>query len=273
MRRIQACRQPFFNRLLLLILTSVLYFSCVTTKKAAYFRDMPDTTKFKVVEEAIYYTPSIQQDDILQVSIETLDADATAPLNQESPSVWQVNNTGIAAAPGRSNVTGYLVDREGYVLLPLIGKIMAKGQTTSQIRDDIRAKATAYYKDPVVNVRFANFKITVLGEVARPATYIMPNEKVTLLDALGVAGDLTIYGRRENVLLIRAKDGKKELIRFDLNNSEIFSSPYYYLQQGDVVYVEPNKAKIISTDATRLRFLTIGTALISLVSLIIARFY
>lgn len=254
----------------------VLVSSCASTKSVTYFQDVPDTLRQKMVDLSAYYTPGIQPDDILQVSIQTLDPSATALLNQQNlPNLSTIgsNTTGIANnfSPGQTNVSGYLVDKEGYVVLPLIGKIMAKEKTTDQIRDEIRTKAAEYYKDPVVTVRFANFKVTVLGEVARPSTYVMPNEKVTLLDAIGIAGDLTIYGKRENVLLIRDNNGKKEFARFDLSNSKIFASPYFYLRQGDVVYVEPNKAKVASTDMSTVRRLTVLATALSLLVVIATR--
>src|SRR5690606_28835138 len=149
--------------------------------------------------------------------------------------------------------SGVLVDKYGYIELPLAGRIKVGGMTTSQIRDEIKKRALPYYKDPVVNVRLANFKINVLGEVNKPGTYIMPNENVTLLDALGIAGDLTIYAKRENILLIRKHVDKKDFIRFNLNSSDVFNSPYFYLCQGDVIYVEPNKAKIATTDGAKIR--------------------
>jgi polysaccharide export outer membrane protein len=148
---------------------------------------------------------------------------------------------------------------------------MVQGKTTDSVREEIKNKAAAYYKDPVVNVRFANFRVTVLGEVNKPSTYDMPNEKVTLLDALGAAGDLTIYGKRENVLLIRNKDGKKEFVRFNLNQSNLFTSPYFYLHQGDVVYVEPNKAKVASTDLTQVKRISIMASVLSLLIVAVSR--
>src|SRR5690606_18429708 len=132
-----------------------------------------------------------------------------------------------------------------------LGKVPVKGLTTYQARERIAVKAAEFYKEPTVEVRFANFKITVLGEVSRPATYTLPNEKVSVLDALGLAGDLTIYGKRENVLLVREHDGQKELVRLNLNDSGLFQSPYFYLRQNDVLYVEPGKAKAAANNAAR----------------------
>lgn len=255
-----------------LFVISFLFSACTTTKNVTYFRDIPDTLlPSKVVDQATYTTPLIQADDVLQISIQTLDPAATAMLNQQNTASWPVTGSGSSGGASGAGVSGYLVDKDGYVALPLIGKMMVKGKTTAQVRDDITKKASEFYKDPVVNVRYANFKITVLGEVAHPSSYVMPNEKVTLLDAIGVAGDLTIYGKRENVMLIRENNGKKEFVRFNLNNSNLFTSPYYYLQQGDVVYVEANKAKIASTDAARLRTITIITSAVSILTLIMTR--
>lgn len=240
--------------------------ACSAPKNVTYFRDIPDTIKQKEVQQAAYYTPVIQPDDILQVSVQTLDPAATAMLNQ--PAVTQA---APATTPAAAPVSGYLVDKEGYVILPLIGKVLVKGKTTDVVRDEIQTKAAAFYKDPVVNVRFANFKVTVLGEVAKPSTYVMPNEKVTLLDAIGMAGDLTIYGKRENVLLIREKNGAKEFVRFNLNESNLFTSPYYYLRQGDVIYVEPNKSKVASTDMAQVKRITIMTSILSLLIVAVSR--
>ncbi|MBC9908880.1 polysaccharide export protein [Chitinophaga varians] len=257
---------------LMIGIISMGIFSCATPKNITYFKDVPDSLQNKEVDQASYKTPVIQVDDILQVSIQTLDPNATTLLNQQNTASWPVTGTpGSSTAPTSSGVAGYLVDKEGYITLPLIGKLLVKDKSTSQVRDEIKAKAAEFYKDPVVNVRLANFKVTVLGEVARPSTYVMPNEKVTLLDALGMAGDLTIYGKRENVLLIREKDNKKEFVRFNLNKSNLFASPYYYLQQGDVVYVEPNKSKIASTDGARLRNITIVSSALSVLIVLLTR--
>ncbi|WP_291926804.1 polysaccharide biosynthesis/export family protein [Chitinophaga sp.] len=228
-----------------------------------------------MVNLAAYSTPVIQPDDILQITVQTMDPTATAIMNQQNvPNVPATGSTSIpapSAAVTGTNVSGYLVDKAGTVSLPMIGKLEVKGKTTDVVRDEIQTKVAAFYKDPVVNVRFANFKITVLGEVARPSSYIMPNEKVTVLDALGVAGDLTIYGKRENVLLIRKKNDQQEFVRLNLNESRLFASPYYYLQQGDVIYVEPNKSKVTASDGARLRNITIASSVISVLIVLLTR--
>jgi polysaccharide export outer membrane protein len=262
-----------FRSLLVLMGSMLALFmgGCSSQKNIAYFKDVPDTVKRQMVEMATYATPVIQPDDILQVTIQTLDPASTALMNQQNSPNWSVGGTSGAAGAAGASSPGYLVDKLGFVTLPLVGKISVKVKTTGDVQEAIRAKAAEFYKDPVVNVRFINFKVTVLGEVTKPATYVMPNEKVTLLDAIGMAGDLTIYGKRENVLLIREIEGKKEFVRFNLNSSNLFTSPYYYLQQGDVVYVEPNKSKVVSTDAARLRNITIISSVLTLLVVIFSR--
>ena len=274
-----------FIRTTLFIAIVLSVTSCTSTKKVAYFQDIPDSLTNKSVAQAIYKTPTVQVDDILQITVQTLDPGATAVINQPNNASWPLAGAastsggsatgGSSAAGGGANagsaVSGFLVDNAGNIELPLVGKIQVKDKTIEEVRDLVREKAATYFKDPIVNVRLANFKITVLGEVNRPSTYIMPTEKVTLLDALGMAGDMTIYGRRENVMVIRDKDGKKEFARFNLNNSNLFTSPYYYLQQGDVVYVEPNKSKVVATDAGSVRKITIITAITTLAIVLLTR--
>src|SRR5699024_1514139 len=137
------------------------------------------------------------------------------------------------------------------------GKVKLAGLTTFQAQDLIKQKASVVYATPNVQVRFANFKVTILGDVTRPAAYTLSNERVSVLDALGLAGDLTIFGKRENVLLIRDDNGKKDFARLNLNSKDLFNSPYYYLKQNDVIYVEPNKGKAASLNQARTQTIAI----------------
>lgn len=250
------------------ILMSLIISSCSTPKNVKYFEDLSDSTKYSAVSRATFSDPLIQSDDILSIVIETIDRQTSETINQSvtTPSAPPINT--LFPAVGN----GYLVDRDGNVELPILGLVKVAGLTTYKARDLIRTKVSEFYKNPSVQVRYVNFKITVIGEVAKPATYIMPNEKVTILDALGMAGDLTIFGKRENILITRSTDdGKQQLVRLNLNSTELFNSPYYYLKQNDVVYVEPNKAKVASTDASRNRVITVTAAALSLMVVIISR--
>ncbi len=245
-----------------------LFTACSSNKKITYFRNIPDSLYHAMyIEHAPYTDPRIQPNDILQINIQTIDTKSSSELQgAPSPALPAVSAANTAAGAAAPIITGFLVDKDGNVALPLVGKVKIGGLTTAEARDMITKKVSVYYKEPVVNVRFANFSVTVLGEVARPGTYTITNEKVSLLDAIGIAGDLTIYGKRNNVMLIREEDNKKTFVRFDLNSGDIFRSPYFYLKQGDVVYVEPNKArtKLGTTDPTRDRMLTIGITALSL---------
>lgn len=238
-------------------------------KKIVYFNDLPIDSARIVKEAAIYSEPIIQSDDIINVTVQTIDPTTSAVANQSVD--VQAVGASSAAMTGNQVISGLLVDKDGFIHMALLGKFEVRGLTTYQARERITALAERYYKDPTVQVRFANYKITVLGEVARPATYTVPNEKVSVLDALGLAGDLTIYGRRENVLLVRESGGKKELVRLDLNDSRIFQSPYYYLRQNDVLYVEPGKAKAAANNASRTQAFAIIGSVLSLLIVAITR--
>lgn len=249
------------------VLALILIFaSCASTKKVSYFQDIPLEGDSKVKQMAQFTEPVIQTDDILTINIFSLDPQSALVINQAT-SVQPLGANSASYTPQQA-ITGFLVDKNGEIEIVGIGKLKLAGLTTYQAKGLIREKAEKLYKEPSVEVRFANFKVTVLGEVNRPAVYTMPNEKVTLLDALGLAGDLTIFGRRENVMLIRDNGGKKEFIRFDLNSTDLINSPYFYLKQNDVIYVEPNKGKAASLNAARTQtYAIIGSALSVLVVL------
>ena len=256
----------------LLFLTTFGLFlsSCVVTKKTVYFSNLPDSVRGVSVLPAEFKEPVIQTDDILSINIQTIDPESTAAVNQVSVAMPAVGISS-ASAIGNQTVAGFLVDKEGTIEISMIGKVKVAGLTTFQARELIRTKAQRYFHNPTVHVRFANFKVTVIGEVAKPATYTVPNEKVSLLDAIGLAGDLTIYGKRENILLVRENNGKKEFERFNLNSSDIFQSPYFYLKQNDVIYVEPNKAKVATTNAARTQTISLIGSAISVLIVLFSR--
>jgi len=250
-----------------IIVAGLLLASCETTKKVAYFQDISPAAQSGLANAAKFTEPVIQADDILSISIFTMDPTTNMVVNQVGAQA--TNSTNPTAALTATPATGgFLVDKNGEIDLSIVGRIKVAGLTTFQARDLIKEKASQVYKEPNVQVRYANFKVTVLGEVGRPASYVVPNERVSVLDALGLAGDLTIFGKRENVLLIRDINGKKEFARLDLNSAEIFNSPFYYLKQNDVLYIEPNKGKAASLNQARTQtFAVIGTALSVLIVL------
>ncbi|RYF22888.1 MAG: hypothetical protein EOO42_08100 [Flavobacteriales bacterium] len=254
---------PSYLRSLIALFFIGFLASCATTKKVSYFQDIPLTGGSQIKTMATFTEPLIQVDDILAIQIFSIDPQSTQVVNQASS---QSTLGGNSATNTTQVVAGFLVDKNGEVELVGLGKIKLAGLTTYQAKNLVREKAETLYKKPSVEVRFVNFKVTVLGEVNRPAVYTMPNEKVTFFDALGLAGDMTIFGKRENVLLIRDNGGKKEFIRFDLNSTDLINSPYFYLKQNDVIYVEPNKGKAATLNAARTQtYAIIGSALSVLV--------
>lgn len=230
----------FFAALIML-----LSISCTNTRKAVYFNNVQDTTFLQRGNEI--QTP-IQENDILGITFSSLNAEATAIFNPPNN-----NNSRSTTVTGSSTESGgYLVSSDGTIQLPVLGTIKAAGLTKRELKDNITNMILSkkLLVDPLVEIRFLNYEVTVIGEVAKPTVITVPSEKISLLKALGLAGDLTIYGKRDNVLLIREENGKKKTRHINLNSSGFFNSPYYYLQPNDVVYVSPNKAKIASAGRT-----------------------
>lgn len=251
----------------LLLLTLLLLGACVSTKKTVYFGNIPaDDPTIQLPE---YHEPIVQVDDILHITIQTIDGGTTTAINRLSGGAADAGNPAPVANDSAPN--GYLVDEEGQITLPMLGTLNVAGLTTSEVRTLIGEAAAKYFNDPTVQVRFANFKITVIGEVSKPATYTVPNEKITLLDAIGMAGDLTIYGKRQTVLLIRDIKGKKEFVRFDLNDYSTFTSPYFYLKQNDVVYVEPTRSRANANNAATFQIVSLALSALSVITLAITR--
>ena len=248
------------------LLAIIFLSSCGVTKKVPYFQDITQVGDSSLPTKVDFQEPTIQPDDILSISIFTIDPNTSMVVNQLG--TQSLGNSQVSAANVNLSANGFLVDKKGEINLSVLGSVKLLGLTTFEARDVIQELAAKSFKDPNVQVRYSNFKVTILGEVARPATYTLPNEKVTVLDALGLSGDLTIYGKRENILLIRSVKGEKQFARLNLNSAELFNSPYFYLKQNDVLYVEPTRSKAASLNTARTQtFALIGTALTVLITL------
>lgn len=232
--------------ILLTLACFIMVSSCVNTKKTTYFNDIQDGV-FKTAHDAPL--PVIHKNDLLSIFVSSLNAEATMIFNAPS-----LPTTTSASANGTtSQNVGYLVNEDGKIQFPVLGKLQAAGLTVKEFTDHIIDSLTQkkLLVDPLVTVRFLNFRVTVIGEVSKPTVITVPNEKISLLEAIGLAGDLTIYGKRENVLLIREEEGKKIIHRIDLNSPEVLTSAFYYLKSNDVIYVEPNRNKIASVSNFR----------------------
>ncbi|WP_313264645.1 polysaccharide biosynthesis/export family protein [Sphingobacterium sp.] len=219
--------------------TQFLVSSCGSRKEMVYLQQ--DSSFINTVYEQ--YVPKIKPNDILTITVTAADPKVTIPFNLVSSFAagGMTQQTDLALRPT------YTVDNDGNVSLPMLGKVRIGGLTRIEAIEKLKKELSVYINDPGVNMNFNNFRISVLGEVARPGSFIMPSERVTVLEALGMAGDLTIRGVRKNVMVIREDNGQKSIHRLDLTQQNTLSSPYYYLTQNDVVYVEPNKTQINSS--------------------------
>lgn len=220
----------------LFVMVTLFFSSCGSRKNMVYLQ--PDSTQVSTLYEQ--FVPKIQANDILTIVVTAADPKVTAPFNPVS----MMANGNLTQQTDLALRPTYTVEDNGDINLPMLGKVHVAGLTRVQAIEKIRNELSQYIKDPGVNINFNNFRISVLGEVARPGSFIMPTERVSVLEALGMAGDLTIRGVRENVMLIREIDGQKSVHRLDLTQQNTLNSPYYYLVQNDVIYVEPNKAQI-----------------------------
>ena len=223
----------------ILILTLATVSSCGNSRNVTYFPGVKDGS---IQSNTPFPESVIQKSDILSITISSLNPDAAIIFN--TPNSGGSTPTGAAGAP-----VGYLVNTEGNITFPIVGAIKAEGLTKNQLKDNI-SKTLVDKKllvDPIVTIRFVNFRVTVLGEVNKPTVVTVPNEKISLLEALGLAGDMTIYAKRTNVMIIRENNDVKTIKRLNLNSDELFTSPYYYLQSNDIVYVEPNSAKVANS--------------------------
>ena len=237
------------NRLFTLVFISLLVISstsCLETKNISYFNNAVDTTYAENIEDREII---IEPNDILSISIGSLNAEASAVFNTSNNYVISAST----ASGSNTQMSGYLVNTDGTIQLPILGNIKAAGLSKKDLKEKITniIIEKKLLIDPIVNIRHMNFEVTVIGEVGHPTVITVPSEKISMLKALGLAGDITIYGKKENVLLIRENNGKKKVSHVDLNSPKFLNSPYYYLKPNDVVYVEPNKNKIASVERGR----------------------
>ena len=233
--------------------------SCSSTNKYASMTYLADSVKAsqKIVAKKPDYF--LQPGDRVNIIVTALNPQAAQEFNQ----MPVTPSTGTLATTPSG---GYLVDDDGNIVFPQIGTIHAAGITTKKLADTLKTNLLNYLKEPAVTVNVINFKVNILGEVNRPGPVIVPDGKMSVLEAISQSGDLTIYGKRENVMIIREMNGKREFAKLDLTSNDIFDSPYFYLQQGDVVYVEMNKNKMVLSDASETRKFRITSIILAAVT-------
>lgn len=238
---------------LLLLSGLIVMASCTSYKKVPYLQNSAeiDTTIISKL-----YDARIQPKDMLTITVSSEKPEAAIPFNLTVPTSMNTGNGGNSnrSLSSQPMLQTYLVDNEGYIDFPVLGKLQVKGMTKTELEEHIKERIKSNFTtDPIVTVRMSNYKVTVLGEVSSPGVKTIANEKVNVLEAVAMAGDLTLFGKRDNVKLIRENtDGTKKIVSLDLNDANIIHSPYYYLQQNDILYVEPNKAKARGADVSNM---------------------
>ena len=246
----------------LVVCMAVFFTACTSTKKIIYLQDVVPLKQQEIEQK---YEVIIHGDDLLAIMVNSRDPELALPFNMPMVSYQLGSNTG-----GQQRVLGYLVDTNGNIDFPILGEIHVEGLTRMQLTELIKNKLIEgdLIKDPIVTVQFLNFKISVMGEVGRPGSFTISGDRITLLEAFSMAGDLTIYGRRDRVGVIRENNGKRTILFHDLRSADIFNSPCYYLQQNDIVYVEPNKAKSGQSSINQNNSIGVWVSVISLLTTI-----
>ena len=244
---------------------AMLFASCGTTEEIAYVND---ATRDSAMAISGKFTNGIQANDLLNIYVESETPLATIPFNQETNKI--AVSEGTVMNPGASAVSGYLVSNAGTITFPVLGEIQVLGMTHAELAAELqkRLRDQGHILDAVVTVKLMNFKVSVLGDVQRPGQIMATGERLTIFEALSMVGDLTIYGQRTNVMVIREENGVRTIGELDLSSKDVFNSPYYYLHQNDVVYVEPNmkKKKTAMRDPMILTYISAGLSIVSTLS-------
>jgi polysaccharide biosynthesis/export protein len=241
----------------LLIFLMLIITSCASKKDILYLQDYE---RIATMTTGNFEPLVIRPNDILLINVASFDMEAAAPFNLVQPAR---SLTQGRATSGR-DAQGFIVNADGTIEFPVLGTIMAGGKTRQELVNHLKDEISVYLKDPIINIEITNYKITVLGEVNSPGTFSVRDERVTLLEALGYAGDLNIYGKRDNILVLREENGVRSYSVVDITNTNFVQSPFYYLRQNDVVYVQPNSPQIQASAYNRN-----SSIYLSIVSLII----
>jgi polysaccharide export outer membrane protein len=237
--KIKTLKKTFLMKKIVPFLIAILLFSCASRKDLVYYQGIDGIA---AQEKSNSYEIKIQPDDLLMIIVSAEDPEIALPFNLQLVSVQSPGRLNTASQLGTMQL--YLVDAAGFIEFPVLGKLKVSGVSRSEVLQMLQQRIGIYIKDPIINLRLMNFKVSLQGEVSRPGTYGVDSERITLIEALSKAGDLTIYGKRNNILIIREIDGIKSYDRVDITKADFINSPFYYLAQNDVVYVEPNKNKL-----------------------------
>ncbi len=256
----------FFSKVLILLIAGTVGVSCVSPKKIVYFQDL---SQGQMLLDTINKSSKIQSGDLLSIVVSAYDLNAVRPFNLISETRPSTEYSGVTIN-NTNQQQAYLTAQDGTIDFPILGRMKVAGMTRVELSEMLGQRISEYVKDPIVTIRILNFKVSLLGEVNRPGTYNFEGERLTIPAALGLAGDMTIYGRRDNVLVIRDDGNVKKYEYLDLRSADILNSEFYYLQQNDVVYVEPNRAQVQSSSFNRNAavYISVASLLLSAMAII-----
>lgn len=247
--------------------------SCKTSKQLSYFKDLPENTIVSKVSTSPYEPLKLQTNDEIQVTISSTSPEASQFFNLVAVAPSTSFDGSKAGGQSQGYLNLYRVSAGGVITLPVLGDILVAGLNTEEVKATVSEKLKEYLKDAVVTVRLTNFKVTVIGEVGNPVVIPVNGQTINVLEAVGAAGDLTVYGIRKNVKVIRKlPDGNTEVALLDFNKSEVMQSPWYQLKQNDIVYVQPNRSKGILGTRTSLWVPVISSLLYTVAILVTRRF-
>lgn len=245
--------------------------SCGTPKDITYIKDAPRNEEMALSGQ---FSKGIQPNDLLYIYVESRAPEATVRFNQETNKIAVSSGSVLNGGGSNSNVMGYLVNNDGDIIFPVLGKMHVAGKTHAELAAELeqRLVGEGHILDAVVTVKLMNFRVSVLGEVKQPRIIEAPGERLTIFEALSMVGDLTLYGQRTNVTIIREENGVRTVGEIDLTSKDVFNSPYYYLHQNDVVYVEPNvkQKKASERDPMTLTYITASVSLVSALASILS---
>ena len=246
----------------------LLLFSCKSRTELVYYQNIDGLAS---PEHSSSYEIKIQPDDLLMIIVSADDPETAIPFNLSTISVPSAINGRTINARGQESLQSYLVDASGSIDFPVLGKLQVGGLSRSELMQLLEGKISKYIKNPIINIRLMNFKVSVQGEVNLPGTYPVSSDRVTLIEALSMAKDLTIYGKRDNILIIMEVNGVKSYNRVDITKADFINSPFYYLAQNDVVYVEPNKTRVngAAVGANTGVIISVTSLLITVITLIV----
>jgi len=261
----------YFNGFIIIIILFSLI-SCTNSKELQYLQGNLDTS---IINKLTFPEPFIQVGDILSIIVFSDNAASSKPFNQAfQPQQFSENTISgeMSNTTAIAQTAGYLVNLKGMINFPVIGALKVEGLTKDQLIELLNRSLDKYLLNPYYDIRFKNFKITMMGEVVKPGVYSIPNERVNILEAIGMAGELTFFGKRENVLVIRETNGKRDFGRINLKDPKLFNSPFYYLKQNDIVMIDMSKRKVTANDQVAARNISLAVTIVSAMAVLISVF-